>query len=152
MTIPIKQKRMNTNCETNGGFTLLLSVLIASLILTIGLSILNIAFKELTLSSSARESVIAFYAADSGAECALYWDIQQDSFVGNKQISCEGKIFQLAGSGPWTIILDTLGNGSSCSTVRVTKVGETTTIESRGYNTCDTGNPRRVERAVRVIY
>ena len=57
-----------------GGFALLFSVLVASLLLTIGLSIFRIALKELSISTAARQSIHAFYAADSGRECALYWD------------------------------------------------------------------------------
>jgi hypothetical protein len=141
-------------CSTKKGFTLLLAVLISSLLLTIGLSIFNIAFKELTLSSSARESVSAFYAADSGAECALFWDIQQNSFENNKEILCEGQSFDMAGTGngSWSFTLDNFTNGESCSVVTVVKDEEKTTIQSRGYNTCNTSNPRRVERAIRITY
>lgn len=58
------------------GFTVLYAVLVSSLVLAIGVSIFNIAFKQLVLSSQVRESQFAFYAADSGLECALYWDFQ----------------------------------------------------------------------------
>jgi len=56
------------------GFALLFSVLISSLLLTIGLSIFNIALKELAISTATERSVHAFYAADSGRECAMYWN------------------------------------------------------------------------------
>jgi hypothetical protein len=39
-----------------------------------------------------------------------------------------------------------------CASVDVFKNTATTTIISRGYNTCDIENPRRVERAIRAIY
>ncbi len=51
-----------------------MAVLISSLLLSIGLSLSNILLKQLVFSTTGRESQIAFYAADSGAECALYWD------------------------------------------------------------------------------
>lgn len=54
---------------------MLFSVLIASLILLIGTGIFSIIKKEVVLSSYARESQRAFYAADSALECALYADI-----------------------------------------------------------------------------
>jgi len=60
------------------GFALLFSVLISSLLLTIGLSIFSIALKELAISSASRQSIHAFYAADSGRECALYWDTKSE--------------------------------------------------------------------------
>lgn len=61
------------------GFTLFYAVLTASLLLAIGIAIFNITFKELILSSGARESANAFYAADTGLECALYWDLKHDA-------------------------------------------------------------------------
>ncbi len=56
------------------GFTLLVAMIVTALILAIGFSIGNIILKELALSASGRRSQVAFYAADSIAECALYWD------------------------------------------------------------------------------
>lgn len=55
---------------------MLFSVLTASVLLAVGISIFNITVKELALSSSGRESQFAFYAADTGIECALYWDFK----------------------------------------------------------------------------
>jgi hypothetical protein len=60
----------------NRGFAILFSMLVSAIVLSIGLGIFSITYKELLLSSSDRESQVAFYAADTGAECALYWDIQ----------------------------------------------------------------------------
>lgn len=62
--------------ERQRGFTLFYAVLVASLMLAIGLAIFNITFKEFVLSSGARDSAGAFYAADTGLECALYWDLK----------------------------------------------------------------------------
>ena len=62
------------------GYALMLSIVVSSVVLAIGLSLLNIVRKELILSSIGRESQFAFYAADSGIECAFYWDIRQVSF------------------------------------------------------------------------
>jgi len=56
------------------GFTLLFAVLISSLLLSIGIAILDLTLKEFLLSSAGRESQFAFYAADDAMECALYWD------------------------------------------------------------------------------
>lgn len=56
------------------GFTLLLAALVAAVVLTIGTAIFTITIKQIALSSIVRDSAFAFYAADTGAECALYWD------------------------------------------------------------------------------
>ena len=66
-------QKLNQNKKSKG-FTLLVSMIVTSLILAIGFSIGNIILKELALSASGRRSQIAFYAADSISECALYWD------------------------------------------------------------------------------
>ena len=58
------------------GFTLFYAVLVTSLLLSLGLAVFNITIKELVLSSDARESQSAFYAADTALECALFWDLE----------------------------------------------------------------------------
>lgn len=67
--------------EGKRGFTLLLAALVASIVLTLGASIFEIAQKEVTLSSLGRDSQFAFYAADTLAECALYWDFRDGYFA-----------------------------------------------------------------------
>jgi type II secretory pathway pseudopilin PulG len=56
------------------GFTLLFSTLVASLVLMIALAIANISLQQFSLSSAARESQLAFYLADTGIDCAQYYD------------------------------------------------------------------------------
>ncbi|HUO50129.1 MAG TPA: hypothetical protein VMU25_00975 [Candidatus Paceibacterota bacterium] len=60
------------------GFTLLLAALVSSIALSLGTSIYTIVSKEILLSSIGRNSQFAFYAADTGAECALFWDERSD--------------------------------------------------------------------------
>ncbi len=59
--------------NTKKGFTLLFAVLVSVLILAVGASIINLSIKQIILSGSSRESQYAFYAANTGIECALYW-------------------------------------------------------------------------------
>lgn len=56
------------------GFTLLFASLVGSLVIAVGMAILNITLKQLILASAGRESQQAFFAADAGVECALYLD------------------------------------------------------------------------------
>lgn len=56
------------------GFTIFFATLITSLALAIGLAIYDLTTRELTLSATVNQSQYAIYAADTGAECALYWD------------------------------------------------------------------------------
>ena len=60
--------------KTQSGFSVLFASLIGSLVLSIGMAILSITLKQISLASSSRESQRAFYAADSGVEFALYLD------------------------------------------------------------------------------
>lgn len=69
--IKIKLKKILNN---QSGFSVLFASLIGSLVLAIGLAILSITLKQIVLSSAGRESQKAFYAADTGTECALYLD------------------------------------------------------------------------------
>ena len=56
---------------TRRGYTLLFSVIVSVLILSVAAFILSISRKQFILSSAARDSTYAFYAADSGMECAV---------------------------------------------------------------------------------
>ncbi|MAQ77090.1 hypothetical protein CL684_01020 [Candidatus Campbellbacteria bacterium] len=58
------------------GFVILFAVLISSLILLMAVGIFNVTQKSSILSSSSRESQLAFYAADATLECALYVDLK----------------------------------------------------------------------------
>jgi len=79
--------------KTQKGFTLFIAVVVSSLLLLVVLSISNLAFKETILSSAGKESSLAFYASDSGIECALFWDLRdpagQSAFISpEKTIEC----------------------------------------------------------------
>ena len=169
----------NTNKQK--GFALIFSVIIASILLSVGLAMFSIALKELILSSSGRNSQFAFYAADSAIECALYWDIRHPGFGESvfasssdstilpkgSNVFCNEEDITLTESGwdpgsGWdisdvsstgaTTVFDMKFTNDYCATVSVIKSNGNTRIDSRGYNTCDLGNPRRVERGLRVRY
>jgi len=57
----------------NSGFVLLYAVLVSGIILSVGLSLMNLITKQITLSSIGRNSQFAYYAADAGKRCAFYW-------------------------------------------------------------------------------
>lgn len=68
------KENKNSAQKTNSGFTLFIALIVSSLLLAIGFSLSTIILKQLVFANSGKESQLAFYAADSGAECALYWD------------------------------------------------------------------------------
>ena len=155
----------NKRKNTKSGFTLFIAIMVMGTLLLIAVGIVTLAVKQSLISVSGRESQIAFYAADSGMECALFWDVGSQSIASAFDVGEESTIscnqdglnpqnqWVVGGDVVSVIPLITFNPSPHCATVTVTKnPNETTTIESRGYNTCDPENPRRVERAVRATY
>jgi hypothetical protein len=170
-------KNINKQQKNNSAFTVLFAVIVSSLILALGLGIVAITMKEVKLSGAGRDSQLAFYSADSGLECAMYWDLRGDFFATSSDSSPQGiKCNKLATT---TTILPSGANSATstfrmcmgikgavgsevcddtkpCADVAVSKVTEsgttTTAIDSRGYNSCDANNQRRLERGYRVVY
>jgi hypothetical protein len=88
------------------GVVILFAVLMVSVILTISLGVFNITYRQLVLSSMAKESEIAFAVADSARNCAQYWDSPgQDKFGYYENTP--------AGSSDWNFVAPT-SNTLSC--------------------------------------
>ena len=172
----INNQKIDKRGQKQAGFAMLFAVLVSSVLLSIGLSIFNLTVKELVLSSSGRESQFSFYAADTGVECALYWDFKGTNIFATSSNSripspanpdCVGVPINInpSISGPssattqFTLNIPNV-NPEYCAIVTVTKLSSqppiiNTVIDSRGYNTpcpIDTPNPNRVERALKVTY
>ena len=62
------------------GFVILIAIVVSALLVSMGIFISNIAYKELLLSTSTKSSQQAFYVADSVMECALKEDIRGTIF------------------------------------------------------------------------
>jgi hypothetical protein len=150
----------------NRGFTLFIAIVIMGTLLLISAGMVSLAVRQALISASGRESQAAFYAADTGIECALYWDVQNPSGVSGfattstSQINCNNQIKTVGGSavvvGGFAVSTFTFNFDPDppCVIVSVFKAmnSSATRIESKGYNTCDPTNPRRVERALRASY
>jgi hypothetical protein len=121
--------------------------------LSVGIGIHNITLKELIISSSSRDSQLAFYAADAGTECALYWDIKKNLFATSTQntIFCANTNLTVGGETINTFSFS-LSNGACVDVVVDKDSPSQTVVTSRGYNTCNLDDPRRVERGLRVTY
>ncbi len=63
---------MNKHTPQTGGFALLLTLIISSVALSIGLSLLDITVKQLSLGATARESEIAFQVAATAMNCLQF--------------------------------------------------------------------------------
>lgn len=134
--------------EKQKGAVLLIAILVSSVVLAIGLGVYNRTYKELVFASFWKHAQTAFSAADSGLECAIYWDTHQAAAA-----SCFGST--VTGWNPLSNVTTTFTISTPvCVTVEITKNAAYpfTTIRSRGYNTCTTTDPRRVERGLRIDY
>lgn len=141
-----------------------IAVVIMGILLFISFAVVNITIKSTLFASSGRDSQYAFYAADAGVECAIYWDsmVEPSKFdisAGGGSISCAGNTISIGRpipGGPTSTFSFIMNQGLNpvphCAVVEVGKHGSLTIIESHGYNTCDTANPRRVERGLEVRY
>ncbi len=168
--------QMNPNTmkkqSTQKGFTLLFASLVGALLLSLGIATFNIVLRELNLSSAVRESRAAFYAADSGWECAFYHDRKRPAVFATSTdsrsipqtttIRCRNILLNVSSAREAFSAVSSFRmplDGNACAEVTVQKDDEnrdrisTTKIESRGRNDCITSvNPDRVERAIRVEY
>ncbi|MDO8424022.1 MAG: pilus assembly PilX N-terminal domain-containing protein [bacterium] len=149
----------------NQGFTLFLTLIVTGTLLLISTAIVTLSVKQSSISISGRDSQNAFYAADTGMECALYWDVKNPSGVSAFSTSTASTIFcnkdannpsnEWAVGGSYTSVINRINflPDPYCAIVTVTKgVAGGTEIESLGYNNCSSENARRVERAVRANY
>ncbi len=163
--------------KTEGGYILLLTLLVISILLAVGFGIYAITIRDVILSSFLRDSEKALAAADRGAECALYWDRSMGAQLNGLPytifatgtigvyynypnlggVSCDGVYFTSAWTHSETAATGTtafsLGfSDGTCADVVVTKVGnESTSIVGDGYNTCAVTLPRRTQREIAVF-
>ena len=159
------------------GFVILFAVLISSIILLIGMGMFRISIKETVLSSTARESTLAFFMADSGMECALYADIKGELFdIGvsagtgtldpcaqfNAWEGQYGALHSTSTTGNYRLHLGN-ENSSACADINVS-LTESGLVEivSQGYNICTRGgtlqsspasnNPLLLQRELFISY
>ena len=157
----IRRYTLHATRYTNRGFTLFIAVIVSSLFLAIGFSLASLSVKQQIISSIGKESQFAFYAADTGIECALYWDFklggENNAFAtstdstdpnpplptdlpcNNQNIAATWSIEHLTDRATTTFAFNFLDpdptkSNPYCAVVKVGKNGLVTTIESRGYN------------------
>jgi hypothetical protein len=130
--------------SSGSGFVLLFAVTLAAILLSIALGVTNIALKEIKFGTSAKDANDAFFAADTGAECALVYDKSdptKNAFTGSvSTMICAGIYFTPPTPSPanfWSFTVSGLGSGGQgCAVVTVTKTfsPNTAKIVSKGYN------------------
>lgn len=145
------------------GFVILFALMLSSIILAISLGVSNIALKEIAFSTSAQGTNDAFFAADTGAECALYHDrTDVNAFPISGTVGAVSCSSNESGSGNGTNASYSFtttglgGGGQSCAKITIVKEPGKTVITSKGYNigdsSCNSTNQNRVERELEITY
>lgn len=144
------------------GFALLISVVLTSVVLALGIALLDIAYKQVLLSSSAKNSQYAFYNADSALECALYYDQQQNAFYYGSTyasaIQCSNlNVTNFAANQDGTqrttvFSVPCVGGGTSGDITIIKTPSGNTSIYANGYSTCDASSKSRIERGLKAKY
>ncbi|MDB5245056.1 MAG: seg [Parcubacteria group bacterium] len=159
---------MNTHTpHASQGFALLITLIFVSVILALGVSLLDVAYKQVLLSSSARQSQFAFYNADSAMECTLYFDQKKGvfrwDFPGSQgdtslNVVCSGldvtnyTATQGGGVRTTTYTVPCASGGISATITVLKQPSGATDIYSNGYSTCDSSASNRIERGLKVHY
>lgn len=152
------------NKKKDRGYAILFTVVVVGVIsmITIGLS--NATYKQIILSSVAKDSTTAFYQADIASECVLYADHEYNMEL--TDLTCAGQplIFSSSVSSQVTTYSmnkkNLVPSTSKCFRADVIKEPKSkeemdtikTTVEAYGYNICDMSNSRTVERAIEINY
>ena len=173
-----KIQNIKYTIQYNKGIALFVAVLVSGIVLVIGAGVMNITLKEIKLSSLGRESTQSFYTADTGLECALYWDdikttgspssifatssastLPSSSNCINTDITASSwVVVSNTNAATTTFTLQfTADVNDPCVTVLVAKYKDIngitrTTIDSRGINSCNINRINRVERGIRLSY
>lgn len=144
------------------GFVILFSIVVSAIVLLITAGMFRIASQETILSATSRESLRAFYAADSGIECALGNEVGTAVPLPDP-ITCNGSTHDLDVDGTFVV---SFTDENVCARVTITESIDPDTnvvsrqVVSRGFNSlCDlsTGNPdynyrSLVERSIRIRF
>lgn len=126
-----------TNTQQSG-FALLITLIVVSVIVAVTAAIIELSIKQLELSVTARDSEIAFHAANAGAECVRYIQrvssssllltsaIQYNCFglsgVQNLTNGAHGVTISRSGAGYVTRRFTTTGTGATWNSDRCTQI------------------------------
>lgn len=138
------------NQKARRGFALLIAIIFMSVMLSFGLALGSLGYKQQVLASASLESQFAFYAADAALECLLYSDQQLNLFAYTSDMSATAPVMTCDNSAPisasvtshtvsqWIITERlTLDSGKRCADVTIYKPSAgtgTTYLFSQGYN------------------
>ena len=123
---------------SQNGYTLLFAVIVSVLVLSIAAFILSVSRKEAILASSARDSIYAFYAADSGLECALEHLDALATSSSNISFNCGSNVITAIQNPLGTVLNDPSMIAAGTSTFSMSNEGGVTTLNQyqSGISSC----------------
>lgn len=152
--------------QKNKGFVILFAVTLSAILLSIALGVANIALKEIRFGTSAKDTNEAFFAADTGAECALVNDKSTGSAFPPggpaRAVACASATPTFSGDTYKFIVINLGNTNTGCAIVTVKKditshpPDVLTKIISKGYNigspSCSSTSLNLVEREIDLNY
>lgn len=146
--------------NTQKGYAILFTMVIIGIIMAFVTGASNRVYKQIILSSTAKDSQVAFYQADMAGECAIY-------LTSNPSIDLSSLNSVICGvdkdGNPLTLTITPLG--SDVYSLKTSLVDEPcfeivadislppdVNIKTRGYNTCNQSSLRRLERGIEIEY
>ncbi len=107
--------RKKNKIQREGGFALLMTLIVVTVVIAIGLTVLDLSTKQIRLSTNAKDSEISFHAANAGMECARYWRRAASGYMENGDSinpNCfVGSTRTISGANNPRTITDFSGNG-----------------------------------------
>lgn len=145
----------NKDYNFKKGIALFYALIIISIVMAVSLAVFSLISGGLPLAEIIKNSQKAFFAADAGAECVLYWDIKEDAFDSSnpKDITCAESTFTNQGENPFNFTLNL--SSDACVDISVVKPLSgpiKTEITSAGHSPCQAGAKNRVERTLEISY
>ncbi|MCK5027488.1 MAG: VWA domain-containing protein [Candidatus Pacebacteria bacterium] len=159
--------------QNKKGFFILYAIIVINVLLIFTIGMVNLSIRERQLVRFGEGSEAAFFAAESGLECALFWDLRgagvpsafryDPLLPSGEEIVCNGQKFQVGDVVP--VGVDNVAensirvdysspeNPNNFVDVTVRKEGASgakTLVDVHGYSGSDTGYS--VERGLRVTY
>lgn len=161
-------KHNNTHAGANRcgrGFALFYTMIMITVVTTIAFGLASITFKQKALSSLAYDSQAAFYAADTGMECALAknQEILNPTYNPNSVITCFdfapnrfGQFMQLTNTPGSPDVWSISSRSEPCFSFEFLPPQAPNILRpsfsAKGYSTCQPNRVRYVERNIRAFF
>lgn len=147
---------MEIKTKEEKGFSMYIVLIFTAVIFLIISSVSFLSFRNLSTTEVETESQKAFYAAESGMECAMliykekadlgFWLESTDVHCGSESVFIWGGFESFSGFPlPFTVYFgdEDEGDSRSCAYVEIKEEGDYVEFTSQGYNNCESRDVQR---------